>query len=410
MSLIDNAAIARATVDFKTRFADRAPELAAAYREADAHVRREADEIRRETAAGRPVVPEIDYASIRDGNVPESFRDSVRRRGCAVVRGVFPEAQIAAWNDALGRYLEDNRYYERAEEKSGLDQYFASLKSARPQIFGIYWSKPQVEARQDPKLAETRAFLNRLWRWEGAFDPDRECAYADRTRRRAPGDRTLGLSPHMDAGSVERWLDPGYQDVYAKVLAGDWQAYEPFDGRYRLTTKEIPSSAVCSVFRTYQGWTALTPQGPRDGTLRLAPIANGIAYMLLRALQDDVAPDDLCGAKPGRALSATPDWHPALIAGVVSIPQVGPGDTVWWHPDIVHAVGEEHDGAEYASVLYIGAVPWCPKNSAYLAAQKAAFLEGRSAPDFAPEDYEVDFVGRATEADLTALGRAQMGF
>jgi hypothetical protein len=410
MSLIDNAAIARAIADFKAQHADRRPQLAVAYREAEAHVLREAEDIRRDAAAGRAVVPEIDYAAIRDGAVPESFRDAVRRRGCAVVRGVFPEAQIAAWNDELGRYLEDNRYTERAEEKRGLDQYFASLKSARPQIFGIYWSKPQVKARQDPKLAETRAFLNRLWRWEDAFDPDRECAYADRTRRRAPGDRTLGLSPHMDAGSVERWLDPGYQNVYERVFAGDWRAYDPFDGRYRLTTKEIPSSAVCSVFRTYQGWTALTPQGPRDGTLRLAPIANGIAYMLLRALMDDVPPDDLCGAKPGRALSATAEWHPALISAVVSIPQVGPGDTVWWHPDIVHAVGEEHDGQDYASVMYIGAVPWCPKNSAYLGPQKAAFLEGRSAPDFAPEDYEVDFVGRATQEDHTPLGRMQMGF
>ena len=35
-------------------------------------------------------------------------------------------------------------------------------------------------------------------------------------------------------------------------------------------------------------------------------------------------------------------------------------------------------------------------------------LLGRSAPDFAAEDYEVDFKGRATLDDLTDLGRAQM--
>ncbi|NBX05826.1 MAG: DUF1479 domain-containing protein, partial [Betaproteobacteria bacterium] len=33
-----------------------------------------------------------------------------------------------------------------------------------------------------------------------------------------------------------------------------------------------------------------------------------------------------------------------------------------------------------------------------------------SSPDFAPENYEVDFVGRATPADLTPLGLRQMGF
>ena len=47
-----------------------------------------------------------------------------------------------------------------------------------------------------------------MWRYEGVFDPDRECTYADRVRRRQPGDKTLGLSPHMDAGTVERWIDP----------------------------------------------------------------------------------------------------------------------------------------------------------------------------------------------------------
>ena len=87
-----------------------------------------------------------------------------------------------------------------------------------------------------------------------------------------------------------------------------------------------------------------------------------------------------------------------------------PGDTVFWHTDICHAVGDEHAGSEYASVIYIGSAPDCPKNRAYLPAQRDAFLQGRSAPDFAPMDFEVDFKGRAGEADLTDLGRAQMGF
>ena len=40
--------------------------------------------------------------------------------------------------------------------------------------------------------------------------------------------------------------------------------------------------------------------------------------------------------------------------------------------------------------------------------QAQSFLGGLSAPDFAPENYEVDFKGRATLDDLTDLGRAQM--
>ena len=397
-------------VAFKRAMAPRRAALKRAYDEVKAAVSRAAERIRTDAAAGRQVVPEVDFAAIRDGRVSEETRQAIRRTGTAVVRGVFPARQASDWFEEVGRYLTENHYEEREIEKRSLDKYFSALKAGKPQIFNVYWSRPQVLARQDQKLAETRAFLDRLWKYEGAFDPDKQCAYADRVRRRQPGDKTLGLSPHMDAGTVERWIDPGYQKVYAEVFAGNWRGYDPFDGTHRLKTHEIPSPAVCSMFRTYQGWTALTRQGPRDGTLRLIPIAEGIAYVLLRALQEDVAENDLCGAKPGRALGVSPEWHADLMAGMVSIPEVQPGDTVWWHTDICHAVADEHAGKDYASVIYIGSAPDCAKNRAYLPKQKEAFLAGRSAPDFAAMDFEVDFKGRATPDDLTAMGREQMGF
>jgi hypothetical protein len=395
---------------FKRSLAGRRDVLKRAYDDVRGHVGRTADAIQTAVAAGKPVVPEVDFRTVRDGQVPEATRVAIRRTGCVVVRGVFPVSVASAWFDELGAYLETNHYEEREVEKRSLDLYFSALKAGRPQIFNVYWSKPQVNARQDPKLAETRAFLNRLWRYEGVFDPDRECTYADRVRRRQPGDETLGLSPHMDAGTVERWIDPGFQRVYGDVFAGNWRAYDPFDGTHRLDTREIPSPAVCSMFRTYQGWTALTRQGPQDGTLRLIPIAEGICYVLLRALQEDVPETDLCGAAPGRALGVSPEWHPEMMAGLVSIPEVQPGDTVFWHTDICHAVADKHAGSEYASVIYIGSAPDCAKNRAYLPRQQETFLAGRSAPDFAPMDFEVDFAGRATIEDLTTLGRAQMGF
>jgi hypothetical protein len=397
-------------VAFKRSMAPRREALRRAFGEVKDHVRRAADAIREDAASGRPVVPEVEYRAIGGGSVSDRTRQAIRKAGCAVVRGAFPPSVASDWFAELVAYLEANDYERREAETRGLDQYFSALKAGKPQIFNVYWSKPQVMARQDAKLAQTRAFLDRLWTHEGVFDPDRQCTYADRARRRQPGDRTLGLSPHMDAGTVERWIDPGYQKVYERVFAGDWRRYDPFDATRRPETRELPSPAVCSMFRTYQGWTALTRQGPRDGTLRLIPIADGISYVLLRALQDDVAADDLCGAKPGRALGVSPDWHEELLAGLVSIPEVQPGDTVWWHTDICHAVADEHAGEEDASVIYIGSAPDCAKNRAYLPRQKAAFLAGRSAPDFAAMDFEVDFRGRATEEHLTELGRQQMGF
>ncbi|MGB7465803.1 MAG: YbiU family protein [Candidatus Acidiferrum sp.] len=395
---------------FKRKLAPRREVLNRAYEDVRDYVKRAVDIVLREVAAGRAVVPELNYPDIRNDTVPEAIRQSIRNTGCAVVRGVFRADVAHDWFAEVGEYLEMNHYEQLEVEKRSLDKYFSALKAGKPQVFNVYWSRPQVMARQDARLAETRAFLDRLWKYEGVFNPDRQCTYADRVRRRQPGDKTLGLSPHMDAGTVERWIDPGYQKVYENIFAGDWRGYDPFDATHRLNTHEIPSPAVCSMFRTYQGWTALTRQGPKDGTLRLIPIAQGIAYVLLRALQDDVNETDLCGAAPGRALGVSPEWHPDLIAGLVSIPEVMPGDTVFWHTDICHAVGDEHTGSEYASVIYIGSAPDCPKNRAYLPKQRQAFLQGRSAPDFAVMDFEVHFKGRATEADLTDLGRAQMGF
>ena len=397
-------------IAFKRKLAPRREALQRAYASVKDHISRAVDIIRNEVAAGHPVVPELDYRDIRNNTVPEALRQSIRKTGCTVVRGVFPADLARDWFAQVGEYLETNHYEQLEGEKRSLDRYFSALKAGKPQVFNVYWSKPQVMARQDARLAETRSFLDRLWKYEGVFNPDRQCTYADRVRRRQPGDKTLGLSPHMDAGTVERWIDPGYQQVYENIFAGDWRGYDPFDATHRLNTQEIPSPAVCSMFRTYQGWTALTRQGPKDGTLRLIPITEGIAYVLLRALQDDVDEADLCGAAPGRALSVSPEWHPDLIAGLVSVPEVMPGDTVFWHTDICHAVGDEHAGSEYASVIYIGSAPDCPKNRAYLPKQKQAFLQGCSAPDFAAMDFEVDFKGRATEQDLTDLGRAHMGF
>jgi hypothetical protein len=213
--------VADKIVAFKRQMAPRRAALHKAFGEVTDHVKRAAEKIQADAGAGRSVVPEVQYADIRDGKVTEEKKAAIRRTGCAVVRGVYPEAMANDWFAEVGAYLEDNHYEEKEIEKRSLDKYFSALKAGKPQIFNVYWSKPQVNARQGESLAATRAFLDRLWKYEGVFDPDLQCAYADRVRRRQPGDKTLGLSPHMDAGTVERWIDPGYQRVYEAVFAGD---------------------------------------------------------------------------------------------------------------------------------------------------------------------------------------------
>ena len=356
------------------------------------------------------IIPEVKFDDLKLNL--KDFTSEVKRRGCVVIRDVFDDDLITQMNKDLEQYIEENNYYEDQKKKADIDKYFSDLKSGKPQIFGLYWSKTQVDIRQSIELDLVKKWLNKLWIFsqnnESIFDPNQELVYADRVRRREPGDSTLGLSPHCDAGSVERWIDKGYQEVYEKIFADNFKEYDPFNAAYRNKTKEIESPAVSHVFRTFQGWVALTQQGPGDGTLQLIPIAKSMAYILTRALLDDVDEKDLCSSMPARALSVNSKYHSLLLRGLVSIPKMNPGDTVWWHPDVVHAVEDHHTGEGYSNVVYVGSTPYCEKNLAYAKKQSQKFLEGKSPPDFAAEDYEVAYKKRATIKDLTPLGKKQL--
>ena len=372
------------------------------------YVRDECAVLRREADAHGSAVPEIAYEDVARGTVSAASVARIRRRGCVVVRGVYERALAEEWNSEIARYIEDNDYQGKSLSRRGMDKYFSDLAADAPQIYALYWSRPQVMARQGGRMAVLKRFLNGLWDAAGEFDGAEDYTYADRLRRRRAGDDTLGLSPHIDGGSYERWTDAAFREIYAPVFEGRWADYDPWCARRRTAVENFPSPAVCSMFRSFQGWVALSGQGVGDGTLQMVPVANGIVYLLLRALQGDVGEGELCGAEPGRALGVLPEWHGDLLEGLVTVPWMDPGDGVWWHPDLVHGVESRHGGSESSNVIYVGVSPRCEKNRLYGERQARAFLEGRSPPDFASEDYEVDFAGRALESDLSDLGRAQM--
>jgi hypothetical protein len=388
------------------------PNHAEMFREVEAEMQRKVAAIVKERKAGLDVIPTVAYADVKGDTVSPEMIAKIKDRGACVVRQTFPAAQASAWNDEIGTYVDGNGLTEKLAH-AAVDNYFGDLASAKPQIYGIYWSRPQVQARQSEELTRVRVFLNKLWKAESEgkqhFNPDETPAYADRIRRRPPGSASLGLSPHVDGGSVERWLDVNFRNVYRHVFAGNWRQYDAFDAAYRPEVQEVASPAVCSMFRTFQGWTALTRQGKGDGTLQLIPIANSMVYVLLRALQSDVPEEELCGAKPGKTLSINPQYHSVLLPALSSIPTMEPGDTVFWHTDVVHAVENEHRGSGYSNVMYIASIPACPKNAAYTQRQAPSFLTGETPPDFAPDNFEIDFKGRATVDDLTPLGRSQLG-
>ena len=55
---------------------------------------------------------------------------------------------------------------------------------------------------------------------------------------------TLGLSPHCDAGSIERWIESNYQKIYDKIFSDQFENYDPFDAKFREKTDLIKSPAV----------------------------------------------------------------------------------------------------------------------------------------------------------------------
>ena len=90
--------VADQIVAFKRSMTPRREALKRAFGEVKDHVSRAADAIREDTAAGRPVVPEVEYRDIRSGSIAEGTRQAIRRAGCAVVRGVFPASVASGWS------------------------------------------------------------------------------------------------------------------------------------------------------------------------------------------------------------------------------------------------------------------------------------------------------------------------
>lgn len=84
--------------------------------------------------------------------------------------------------------------------------------------------------------------------------------YADRLRVRLPGDSGFALGAHVDGGSLERWEDPQYSAVYNKIFRGEWEDYDAYDARHRVTaTMDLYNGAgSCAMFRMWQGWVCRT--------------------------------------------------------------------------------------------------------------------------------------------------------
>lgn len=373
-------------------------------------VRAQVNEIVDVKARGDEVWPVVDYADIEGDTVADTTIALLRRRGCLVVRGHFDREQALGWDSGIVDYVEHNHFFDTYCGPG--DDFFGSVGS-RPEIYPIYWSPAQMQARQSDRMANVQRFLNRQWTSESEgvqwFDPDSDALYPDRIRRRPPGANSAGLGAHIDAGTLDLWMTRDYQLAFRHLFDGTIEQYDPWDASHRTTGPQYPGTTMCSAFRTFQGWTALSDMNRDQGVLHTVPIADAMGYLLLRPLLSDVADDDMCDVITNKVFPIKQRWHGLLLEALSGIPDVHAGDSVWWHCDMIHSVAPVTDQHGWGNVMYIPAAPWCPRNETYAASVRDAFTTGSSPADFPDEHYERSWPDRFQLSDLNPTGRRGLG-
>jgi len=373
-------------------------------------IKAEVDDITAARDRGEKIWPEIEYADIAAGAVPPAALALLRRRGCLVVRGHFAREQALGWDRDIVDYVDSNRFFENYRGPG--DDFFGSVGS-KPEIYPIYWSTAQMQARQSDRMARVQSFLNGQWKHESEgvrwFDPDRDSLYPDRIRRRPAGADSAGLGTHLDPGSLDLWMTTANQRAFRHLFDGTVEQYDPWDAAHRTDGPQYPGTTMCSVFRTFQGWTALSDMAHDQGVLHTVPIVGAMAYLMLRPLLADVSDDDMCGVAVNQVFPAGAKWHSLLLPALTGIPDVRAGDSVWWHCDMIHSVAPVRNQQGWGNVMYIPAAPWCPRNERYAADVRDAFGTGSSPSDFPAEHYERTWTNRFQPSDLNETGRRGLG-
>ncbi|KAL3475234.1 hypothetical protein BJX99DRAFT_271174 [Aspergillus californicus] len=313
---------------------------------------------------GPAIVPEIDFSVIHQNNgiLPDGLVDLVRDRGCVVIRNVVPEAQAFAWETELKEYT---RKY------SGV----GGFPEDNPQNWSLWWTRPQVQIRSHPQVVEVMRAISKLWKTSDPtlpIDLNTQVVYPDRFRIRYPSeDQEYTLNAHLDSGSIERWEDPEYRKIYARIFAGEWETYDAWlaDHRTDADMNIYNASTNCSCWRSMQGWLSLSHSNTGEGTLRLLPsLKASTAYCMLRPF----------------FFFPTREFHPHLDMGrsMIGIPPVRPGDYVFWHCDLIHEVDKFHPGKTDSSVVYYPCTPLTPYNLDSLMGVREAFLAASPPRDF----------------------------
>ncbi|KAK4946420.1 hypothetical protein LTR10_014619 [Elasticomyces elasticus] len=371
-------------------------------------------------------IPIFESKDVLDAGFDRDQIEQIKLYGCCIVRQVVPENTAKELYQKLKTYIANNK------------PQIQGWPAESPSMLLLYDSPTQIGVRTHPNHLKLQRSLNQLWH-EDDGDSDKSQAhaepllYSDGVRDRPPMQPFLGLGPHIDAGSLCRWADPGYRKVYNRIWSGNPREHDAFDLSTRQHANQylFPGIAHSTVLRSFQGWTALTPTAPGQGTILLYPnISTVMAYLLLRPFfkQPPTEEDVLDASKwtfdaenawfPGtfkeqsQRLSRMSHPHLRLEDCLVHVPPLKPGDTVWWHADVCHAVDPDHNGDESACVTYVAACPSTATNKAYIKSQLEYTLAGKPPPDYADglKLDETRFSGYTGHQGLKDEARAALGY
>ncbi|KAJ3827220.1 hypothetical protein EV361DRAFT_167826 [Lentinula raphanica] len=413
-------------LDLKRQIAETYPDFEARATQAWGDIINELDKmVATVSTQGSDYIPQVKFSELSSLSLEKV--EEIRRIGTVVIKDVVDDAEARSWQDSLKEFVKVN-------------PDIRGFPAGDMQFFELYWTKPQVQARSHPNLLAASAWLNKLYRDNGngsldGVDLSTPLTYADRFRIRHPGVQWDAHPPHIDGGAIERWEDTAFRTCFDDILTGQWRKHDPYalSGRLNARSSLYRRPNQATVFRTFQGWLAMSETEPHQGTLKVFPnVVLSNAYIILRPFFRPLVPidsKDILDVKnwaydisyadfPGilprdggfTGPRPTPETHPHLMLEktMTSVPKVMPGDAVFWHCDVVHSVELEHTGKEDSAVMYIPAMPTTPMNKAYVEKQKESFLQGVSPPDFPKSPQK--FAGNGEPVDfLSPIGLHAMG-
>ena len=121
------------------------------------------------------MIPEVHFSAIQAnfGELPEDSKRALKERGTIIVRGLVSRDEDLSWKQRIRDYIKLN------PSTKGFPADF-------PQVYELYWSKPQLEARAHPNMFTAQAALSKVWvaASEDVVDTSVPITYCDRLRIR----------------------------------------------------------------------------------------------------------------------------------------------------------------------------------------------------------------------------------